>query len=291
MKDYYKVMYMSRQSFSIEKLENKYKVFRRMLEQNYEMYKDKSEYLEKLAELEKEFNEAYSVLSDDEKRKQYDDMLDEEYKKGNDENHKKEQEKNRREDEKQEKYSCFKMYDSSLIKSVKYTRNNKREIFFSPYTFEEGKSARKVSCKLLGFISYNMDYKEEQYKLARYEVKSISTQNPETTKYVVITPVIDYYEVCKNEEYKKAICEKLFSEKNLERSKHENYEYLGKIIKNKDGYDIDYDQEEFCASVRFGNKLKRRVDNPKKAKEGIIGKFKNKRNRTKMIFKEDDFER
>lgn len=294
MKNYYKIMYMSRQSFTKEKLEARYKAFREMLEQNYEMYKDNPKELEKLVEIEKDFVEAYNVLSNDEERKEYDALLDEEQQKRNEQiqrEQKEKEERDKKEKEAQEKYSCFKMYDSSLIKSVKYTRNSKREIFFSPYTFEEGKYMRKVSCRLLGFISYNTDYKEEQYRLARYEVKTISTQNPETLKYTVITPVINYDKVCENPEYKDALYKKLFSEKNLEKSKHENYEYLGRLIHGDEGYEVDYDKEEFCASVRFGTKLKRKVDNPTKPKIGLKRKFKKIIRKVLEKNKQEDYER
>lgn len=292
MKNYYRIMYMARESFTLEKLEGRYKTFNEMIEKSLKEYENNPEKITKLREMSEEFNEAYRVLSDEKKRNEYDALLDEEKRKVKDKKYSEEQSKEEKQRKaKQEKFGCFEMYDSSLIKSVKFRRNTIGKIFFLPYEFNDGKVARKVECELMGFISYTTERKDVNNRLARYEVKNISTQNPETKRYIVITPVIDYDELCENEKYKKTVYEKLFSEKNLEKSKHENYEYLGKIIKDKDGYDIDYDKEEFCASVRFGIKLKRRVDNPNKPKVGIIGKFKNKLKKKKLIYKEDDYER
>ena len=291
MKNYYRIIYISRESFSKEKLENRYKNFMKILNQSYEQHKNDRENISKLDEMKAEFDEAYSVLSDDDKRKELDSYLDEEKQKREEKIQRERQEEEERiqkEKEKQEKYACFKMYDSSLIKSVKYRRNTVGKIFFLPYTFDDGKTTRKVDCELKGVISYSTDWKDVNNGLARYEVETISTNNPERKAYKVITPLIDYNRIFYDEEYKKAVYEGLFSEKNLERSKHENYEYLGRIVHNEDGYSIDYNKEEFCSAVRFGIKLKRRVDNPSKRKVGVICKFKRVLQKVKEKSRDDE---
>jgi len=232
-------------------------------ESAYREYQGDEKEIIELNKIKERFERAYEVLVSDKDREQYNEYLDMKQK---------EEEDKKREEENKNAYDCIDMYDQTLIKRVSYRRNT-RNIDFDPYTFEDEKNFRKVSCKLLGFISYSTEVRDVRYELARYEVEAISTQNPETRKYKVITPIINYSELCDNSRYRNAIYTKLFSEENLESSDKRNYEYLGRIIEMNREYNLEYNQKEFCTATKFSTSgLKNRVDNPRKRKK-TLGSF------------------
>lgn len=276
MENYYNILSVSRFNFSKEKLETRYNQLISAIERDYIVYKDNPEMIIKINELRGKIEEAYIVLSDDEKRKKYVEMLTCKQKevfqesiedqdksfveKANSKEIKYVEEYSDYSEEYGEKYACRRLYDKNIIKEIKYKIHKTAEDSTIRYEQRLENDIRLVDIRLKGIIAYSMSNGQMYDRLARYEVSTYSLEEKEIKKYTVITPILDMAKINTDEKYKKAVCEELFSEENLMKAKDENYGYLGKLAMEDGETVITYNKRDFSASVKFDRELRKDVD-------------------------------
>lgn len=276
MENYYNILSVSRFNFSKEKLETRYNQLISAIERDYIVYKDNPEMIIKINELRGKIEEAYIVLSDDEKRKKYDVMLTCKQKevfqeaiedqdksfveKVNSKEIKYVEEYSDYSEEYGEKYACRRLYDKNIIKEIKYKIHKTAEDSTIRYEQRLENDIRLVDIRLKGIIAYSMSNGQMYDRLERCEVSTYSIEEKEMKKYTVITPILDRAKINTDEKYKKAVCEELFSEENLMKAKYENYGYLGKLGMEDGEPVITYNKRDFSASVKFDRELRKDID-------------------------------
>lgn len=163
--------------------------------------------------------------------------------------------------EKERKNSDFEeLYNPQLIKS---TKNGDKDVEF--YANPEGKEVDErdgdtfITIKPIGVLRYTNAFGLQSH-INKY---SVVLSRKKDGKYEVSTnniySSIDINKFTRDEEYKKAVVEKLLSPENMEKQKNEGY--IGEIARkqNEPDYELFYSSEEYSAIRAYNEQRERKI--------------------------------
>lgn len=263
--NYYSIFGFNKDKFTKEKLDIIYKRYLNDIEERLEKCVGDEKRTSELKKMEDELTMAYSILSNDEKRKEHDEYLRElaEIRLGQNEETLQQEDKENESDrelvEEKEFITKFEKnqilrYRPSLIKKLKFFKTEDKAM-----EYLDREKGRRIVIEEVGTLEFETAFNVKYPDLKRYRitVKDILEGKIETYKIFTSFSKLQFLQ---NDEYADFLGTVLFSDENLKIASKYNGGYVGEIQEKDNQVKVIHNEDYLSAAIEFNKRLRGAVN-------------------------------